>query len=365
MISELAGFTLSRTVPDNVLLGVMSGAYKVFGGVIRNDSGQIVAHLVDAANPISLATSLFPPLDMAISAVNAVQLSRIGANVSQLVTLAQGTMVLSGLTLAVNAAAFAFLNNKLKSIDLRLEALSKDVKEIKLFLERQERARIAQAFKTMHELDKSVEQGVREKLLISAKQTLGEIHENYRELMLNIDRLDQILAIEEYFTVTALGHALCTAELDMYQQAESSLVESYKVWNSVVERISLDVVLRDEPERFMQPRYLPYLKADELTDWLDFGYQKEKGIDWIDDLRKTTSWLPKIPRKLNLTETLELEVMRKIVQRDRVYRGYVEQYGYFSENSTRPSIVQEYVEKIPESEKIEEAYIFLANDNQA
>ena len=46
MLSELTGFTLSRTLPDNAMLGVLSGAYKVYGGVVRNDAGHIVAHLV-------------------------------------------------------------------------------------------------------------------------------------------------------------------------------------------------------------------------------------------------------------------------------------------------------------------------------
>ena len=45
MVSELAGFTLTRAIPDSVLTGVLSGSYKIFGGVVRNDAGQIVAHL--------------------------------------------------------------------------------------------------------------------------------------------------------------------------------------------------------------------------------------------------------------------------------------------------------------------------------
>lgn len=36
MVSELAEFTLTRAIPDSVLTGVLSGSYKVFGGVVRN-----------------------------------------------------------------------------------------------------------------------------------------------------------------------------------------------------------------------------------------------------------------------------------------------------------------------------------------
>jgi hypothetical protein len=270
-------------------------------------------------------------------------------------------MALSGLTLAVSAASFVFLNNKLNSIDSRLVTIGEDVKAIKKFLELQERARLSTAFKTMRSLDDTVDVGVREKLLISAKQTLGEIHEKYRELLINIKNVEEALAIEEYFTITALGHALCTAELDMYKQAENELREAYGIWSTVAERISRDLVLRNEPERFMQSRYALHLKTDEMVDWLDFAYQADRGIDWVDDLRNESSWLPRIPTKLNTTEELELEVMRKVVQRDRVYQGYVAQYDYFSDTATRPSIVQNYIESISEDQKVEESYIFLAN----
>ena len=40
MLEELAGFTLSRTIPDNVLSDVLSGAYKICRGLVRDGSGQ-------------------------------------------------------------------------------------------------------------------------------------------------------------------------------------------------------------------------------------------------------------------------------------------------------------------------------------
>jgi hypothetical protein len=361
MISELAGFTLSRSIPDSALMGVMSGAYKVCGGVIRDSQGQIVSHLVNAANPLNIATSLFAPLDLITSGINTFQLSQIGADVTKLISLAQGTMALSGLTLAVSTASFLFLNNKLNSIDSRLQEMSKDVKAIRQFLEMQERARLATSLKTMMSLDASVDSGVREKLLISAKQTLGEIHEKYREAFLGVTKLEEALAIEEYFTVTALGHALCTAELDMYKQAENNLQDAYQVWDTVTQRIARDFVIRDEPERLMSPRYADYVKANELIDWLDFSFQSDRGLDWIDELRGTNSWIPKFRSKLNSDEKTELEIMRKIVPRDRIYQGYVSQYEYYSKIGERPSSVQAFIESLPEENRTEGCLIFVAD----
>ena len=116
MISELAGYTLTRSIPDSVLAGVLSGSYKVFGGVVRNDAGQIVAHLVNAGNPANLLSTFLSPVNTAFSGLNTYQLYRIGADFQQLIGLAQASMVISGLTLAVSSAGFLFLNNKINKI---------------------------------------------------------------------------------------------------------------------------------------------------------------------------------------------------------------------------------------------------------
>lgn len=123
MISELAGFTVSRVIPDKCLIGVMTGAYKICGGVIRDNSGQIVAHLINGLNPLNLPA----PVNIALETVNTYQLHKLGkdmidlkesvaaleAATSKILCLAKGTMLLSGLTFAVSAASFIFLYKKL------------------------------------------------------------------------------------------------------------------------------------------------------------------------------------------------------------------------------------------------------------
>jgi len=116
MISELAGYTLMRSIPDSVLAGVLSGSYKIFGGVIRNDTGQIIAHLVNAGNSVDLVSTFLSPLNTIFSGLNTYQLYRVGVDVQKLIGLAQASMVISGLTLAVSSAGFLFLNNKIYKI---------------------------------------------------------------------------------------------------------------------------------------------------------------------------------------------------------------------------------------------------------
>ena len=77
MLPQVLGFTVTRMIPNNVLTGVLTGAYQVCGGVVRNNSGQIMAHLVNGVSPLSFTEPAF-------SAINTYQLHRIGREVSQI-----------------------------------------------------------------------------------------------------------------------------------------------------------------------------------------------------------------------------------------------------------------------------------------
>ncbi len=78
----------------------------------------------------SLASPLFAPVSSTLGVVNTYQLHRLSgqvgnltASVNQLFQVATGTMVLSGLNLAVSAVGFAVLNEKLKKLEGRLNEI--------------------------------------------------------------------------------------------------------------------------------------------------------------------------------------------------------------------------------------------------
>ena len=369
MLAELAGFTLSRTIPDSALLGILTGANKIYGGVVRNSSGQIIAHLVNATSPLNLASLPFQGLNAALSGVNAYQLSRIGANVSQLLTLAKGTMALSGLTLGVSAIGFIFLNGKLKNVDKRLNELKKDVTEIKNFLKLKESSEIFNALKTIEDATKKVKNNIREELLLDARQTLGQISHKYSIQLKETNNLKEILPIEEYFTITSLAYAMCSAELGMFDHAHSDIKNTFEVWKNSNVRIAKDLIIKENPERMMHPRYVKYVRTDNLIDWLNFANQSDKGIDWIDELRDKKSWIPNFTKpniqilmEPNHEEKLKIEIMRKIVAREKILDGYVSQYEYLSKIKQKPSTVQQLIESIPKKEVVEECFILLSND---
>lgn len=362
MLGELLGFTLSRTLPDSTLLGVISGEYKVFGGVVRDNAGKIVAHLLDGAGPSAslLASPILGPLNLAATGVNTFQLHTIGANVSQLLLLTKGTMLLSGLTLGVCTAGFIFLNGKLKAIDEKLKVMSRDTKAIKTFLEHQEHARVVTALKNLRSVQQPTDSDTQRQLLISSRQTLGEIHEKYRSALISCDSIEEIHAIEEYYTITALGHALACAELGMFNQAKADLTEAYEIWSAETRRILNDLIIRDEPERFLEKKYAKQMKTVEIALLMDYALQESRGLDWIDEFRNKPPIISLLTKSIKKEEILEIELSRRIIGRNNVLQGYVSQYAYYEQIEVRPSEVHDFVAGLPREEAVDECFVFTA-----
>lgn len=363
MISELAGYTLTRVIPDNVITGVLSGSYKVFGGVVRNDSGQIVAHLVNAGNPENILSTFLSPVNTVFSGLNTFQLYRIGADVKELIGLAQASMVISGLTLAVSSAGFLFLNNKINKIDKKLQEIAVDVKSIKKFLELQERARLISSLKVIREVGLIDDSSTKTQMLINSRQTLGEIHEKYKALLTEDKDVKELMPVEEFFTITAIGHALCSAELGMYDQATEDLHESQLIWRKAAKSFVKNTVMGKEPQRFLTKKYVSHIKSEEIAGWMDYVEDEDLGIERLDHLREMS---PKVElnffKSIDKEEAIAIDVARKLVQRDRVLEGYVEQYGYLASLKKKPSEVQQYFDTLPEESKIRGCHVFLSNN---
>jgi len=274
-------------------------------------------------------------------------------------------MILSGLTLAVSAASFVFLHKKLAKIDEKLNELAKDVKAIRFFLKSQEKASLTTALKTLSGIGPTLDDNTRIPLLVNARQTLGEIHERYRDQILHLNRIQDVIAIEEYFSITALGHAMCSAELDMLSNAASDLEDAYDTWRTATRRITADMIIRNDPERFLFSAYAAHAKTDEIIDWMDFTHGTDKGIEWIDDLRGKTSALRLPQFKLNNTDKMEIEIIRKLTARDRIYDGYKAQYRYLQSIASRPSKIQSYFDSLNEDDRIEDCFLLVADSEIA
>ena len=392
MLPQLIGFTLTRTIPAKAFLPVLAGAYQVCGGVIRNSSGQIMAHLVNSGNSLGALQTLSAASGIALNGFNSFQIHQTNKSLANLendvqninskvdalgsgidilqnltehiVLLSTGTMALSGLTLAVSTAGFAFLNKKLNKIDQRLQELQKDVKEIKDFLKMQQRAELLTALQAISNLSHYQNEDSRRQLLISTSKDISVLNHFYRLQFKNAGNAGILDASEEYFTITAIAQALCQAELDLFEPAGTNLQESYAFWLDICQKVSKEKFLGSNPERFLDYKLASAFRTDELVDWMDFAYGEAKGFKWIDDLRPKygkDSFYMFSKYQISPSEQLEIDIMRKLVARNRIYQGYCSQFQYFKEIKIRPSTFQATVDSLNSAQMIKDTYIFVAN----
>ncbi len=193
-------------------------------------------------------------------------------------------------------------------------------------------------------------------------------------------------AHEEYFSLTALAHSRCIAELGMLSMARSDLQETKTFWQDQARRITKDLLLGESPQRFLSSDFAQDVPASTLIGWCDFAYGEEKGYDWIDDLRaKTTPWYPAEKERrltpepgnilsslgkmvpwpadtapaLNLSTEKEkiIPSIQKLVARNNVIEGYGAQYQLLEEHKITPSNFEKQITQIASDETVEDFII--------
>ena len=413
------GWTVTRMIPFDTIAGLLTGQYKIYGGVIRwaagtENAGQIVRHLIPVA---SNALSFIPGLNFIpgiitdfkleelkqMSQYNTHQLLQLSGQITSLseitglvCKITTGTALLSGLGLTVSCLGFAALNNKLNTIDSRLKDIQKDVQAIKYFLESSERARLYAALNALLKIDANTASEHRHTILHNSRNTLAEINMRYRELLSEAKTIETAMAYEEYFSLTALAQVRCTAELEILDIANKEIVEINSFWQAEAHRIAKEMLIGEYPERFLASDFANDISITELVQWLDFVYQENKGLSWIDDLRLQVNeswyaknWISKAASNLNLfakeksnifsdeTSGLNKNIgigiekekqiiipsLRKMIARSSVFEGYSSQYEMLEAQQLKPSDFEQKLASLPES-SLNEGYIILEPTKQ-
>ena len=277
MIDSLLGLSVARGIPTEVVSGLITGMYRLDGGVIRwaantENAGQIIRHLIPIASSIG-PTSLLSPISGVIGAVNTYQLHGISNQIrtltettQQVLEIANTSMVFSGLNLAVTAVGFYVLNEKLKNLEGKLNEIQSEVKAIRTLLELDERARLGSALRDLLNIThvKNIEH--RNTLLFNSKNVLAPISLKYKELLSNADTLELAMAYEEYFCLTSLAHARCLAELGMLDMAYRDIAETNQFWRSQAQRIGAELLIGKYPERFLHKEFSEELPISVLAE---------------------------------------------------------------------------------------------------
>lgn len=378
----IPGWLLERAVPRDLVAGLATGEYALHGGVVRwaagsEKAGQIVRHIVPVAANLTRASAGDPLalLNLAHKAAvhvgQWVQYRRTSAGldavqdaIRQTLAMSTRTMVLAGFNLTVTAVGFATLSSKLNSLEGRLRGIEDDVKEIKAILHGAEQANLRAAIRDLLKVTPDMPEEHRHTMLHNARRTLGGIHERHAELLASAADIDAALAYEEYFCVTALARARCTAELGMFEMARSEFSEDVEIWAKHGKRIARELLLRDEAERFIASDFADRVPIASLASWLDFAHDEAKGYDWIDELRRKTPQLyettvnrviPQITfRRGDLTQETEKVVpaLERLVNRNAVLAGYVGQYETMEQAELTPSEFETRL-RLPEEDLID------------
>lgn len=373
MVESLLNLTVTRAIPSDVMTGLMTGQFKLHGGVIRGASGtqyagQIIRHLLPVTEQ-TIGAPVLAPISRALGAVNTYQLHRLSGQVNaltaatqQVLQIATGTMVLSGLNLAVTAVGFAVLNEKLKSLEGKLNEIQQEVRALRTLMELEERAKLGAALRDLLNVVMIKNPDHRHTMLFNSKNVLAPISLKYKELLADAKIFETAMAYEEFFCITSLAHARCLAELGMLDMANRDLDEVSEFWKKQAQRIANEFLLSGSPERFLFSDFAQDVPVSVLVEWLDFAYQEEKGYGWIDELRgQTRSWyaqddnarvakgfsfvgkiLNRENKAIKLTELDQdrdrvIPSFQKLVARSNVFEGYKAQYELLETNNVTPS----------------------------
>ncbi len=392
----ISGWNVTRAIPYETLLGLAAGKYQLYGGVVRwaagtPHAGQIIAHLIPVGlNPLSVMPGLdFIPGILAniqlnelkdITQFNTYQLMQLSGQIhtlsestQQVLQIATGTAVLSGLGLLVSSIGFAAINHKLNAIDGRLKEIQKDIQAIRYFLESSERAKLFAALNALLKIDHRTAYDHRHTILHTARNTLAEINMRYRELLSEASTVEMAIAHEEYFSLTALAQARCTAELGMLDIAYKEISELNAVWQVQARRIAKEILIGQYTERFLATDFADEVSVAELIQWLDFVYEEKKGLGWIDELRRKinerwywTGWFSGGGSGLNQNVGIGLEkekqvlipALRKLIARSSVFEGFVAEYELLEEQQMKPSEFEHEVASLAESSSVN-GYVIL------
>lgn len=301
MLADL-GLTVSRQIPVEFLGGLLSGAYSLHGGVIRDGAGHIVAHLVSSGATGALGT-LVPGLNVLSSLGANVQLYSLGREVATIqsaiadvLSVATVGAALSGLGLVTSMVGFAFLNRRMQAMDGRLTELLDDVKDIKQTLMFQELANLRGAVKLMQHAEAADSPEVKRGKLLQANEVFTKLIYFYGQQWSGAKDVKQLPFLEDCYTLAFTGASLTNSELGMHEVAAREFNEHYHAWKLTAQKNIKDELLGDNPARLLKDVTGNVLPVRELIRVMDFANGSQKGVDWIDELRKPSSLANRLPQ---------------------------------------------------------------------
>jgi len=335
MINDI-GLTVARAIPYEHLAGLLGGSLTVHGGVIRDAGGRIVSHLVLPG--ASAALNAIPGAGLLGSLVNGIQLRALSTDVAavkaateQVLNYSMATAALSGLGLATSLTGFVYMATRLKRIDQKLGAVEKQTKAIRKFLDSAQHAQLSNAVDSLKLAQGASDPETRRHLLVQCKQSFGTLAHQYRSLLEDPEEVAELSATEDCYVLAAIGSVTTTSDLGMFDDARDEMKRYQAEWQSIARRHCGKLVLKDEPARLLDPRYLKAVPTHQLIRLLDFTNNTNKGVGWMDDLRETLGTTTFVRSALSSTDPAHIAYASKLLAKDETLDGFVAHMAFLAE----------------------------------
>jgi hypothetical protein len=279
------GLTVAREIPLHAVAGLVSGAYSLHGGVVRDVSGRIVAHLL-TPGPIDLIKGLVPGLDVLSSLVGnrqiylmAKDLSEVRLAISSVLSISAAGSVLSGLGLVATVAGFAFLNRRIGEVQRRVEKIGQ-------VMAVQQLAVLKGATDNLRHAELTLDSETRRGLLLDAKRDFAQCSHFYGDQYANAVAIEEAAVMGDCYALSAVGTSTALSELGMYDVAAVDFEGQVERWTPLSRAHVLREFVGENRYRLIHEELVERLPAEELVQTLDFAYEDQKAWGWIDKLRK-------------------------------------------------------------------------------
>lgn len=275
MIGE-AGFTVLRQVPAEYWAGIASNLYSVHGGVIRDQAGQILAHLAMPA--VSAPLQILPGLNLVSEVIQGYQLSVLTYEVRRAVSWSMASTAVSGLGLATTLVGVVYLAKRLSLIEGRIA-------EVKEWLRSASEGQLRAALADLKHAGQTSEEQTRKHLMMSAKTAFATLAHHYRAQAASATKLQEVEILEDYAVTAMLGAVLSASDLGLHDAAHDDMLSYRREWAEMARAQARRLLQLDDAARLLDGRYVGALPTAALVSVLDFAHGERRGIDWIDQLR--------------------------------------------------------------------------------
>ena len=346
--------SILREIPTKYIVDLATGSLTLHGGVIRDLSGKIIAHL---AKPMSNSIfDLVPGSGVIGSIVNGIQLASLSSDVAavkaateQILNYSVATTVFSGLGLVTALTGFAFVSARLNRIDEKLKSVEKKIDEIQEFLNSTQRARMLAAIDGLSDAPRTTSVGAQHDLLMQSRNTFKELTYLYHSIQEEGNKDIRVLtANHDYYVLACIGNVMATSELGMADVARDEMQKHYQNWLNISRKHCKNLLLGNNPARLLDSQYVESMRTTVLIKALDFANGTQRGIQWIDDLRKTlpVPGIASIFSSESRIDPLVTEYVIKLLATDNVLQGIVAQTDFLVDRKMSLSFFAHQAEKL-------------------